>query len=67
MSGQNLASKDFRETGWKKSVVVENVSLVTDLKSCFTWLTQKRFQESGENIYKSSLQIIYIWKEIFTL
>ena len=25
------------ETGCKKSVEVENVSLIADLKSCFTW------------------------------
>ena len=48
------------ETRWKKSVVVENVSLITDLKSCLTSLTQKRFQESWENTKKSSLQKIYI-------
>ena len=60
MSGQNLASKDFRETGWKKSVVVENVSLITDLKSCFISMTQKRFQQNGEYTNKSSLQKIYI-------
>ena len=39
----------FLETVRKKSVVVENVSPITDLKSCFTSLTQKRFQESWEN------------------
>ena len=33
----------------KKSVVVENASPITDLKSCFTSLTQKRFQEISEN------------------
>ena len=48
MSGQNLAWKDFRNR-MKKSVVVENVSPITDLKSCFTSMTQKRFQEGNEN------------------
>ena len=38
------------------------VSLIKDLKSCFTSLTQKRFQERWENTNKSSLQKIYIWK-----
>ena len=37
------------ETGWKKRVVVENVSPIKDLKRYFTSLTQKRFQESCEN------------------
>ena len=37
------------ETGWKNSVVVENVITITDLKSYFTSLTQKRFQVSWEN------------------
>ena len=48
------------ETGWKKSMVVENVSLITDLKSCFTSLPQNRFQESCENRNKSTLQKICI-------
>ena len=48
------------EAGWEKSVVVENVSLITDLKRCFTSLTQKRFQASWENTNKSSLQKVYI-------
>ena len=46
------------ETGWKKSAVVENTSLLTDLESCFTSLTQKRFQESWKNTNESSLQKI---------
>ena len=37
------------ETGWKNSVVVEYVIPITDLKSYFTSLTQKRFQVSWEN------------------
>ena len=49
------------ETGWKKSVV-ENVSPITDLKSCCTSLTQKCFQESCENTSQSSLQKIFICK-----
>ena len=57
MSGQNLAWKDFRN---RMMVVVEKVSLITDLKSCFTSLTQKRFGESWENTNKSSLHKIYI-------
>ena len=40
--------------------MVENVSLITDLKSCFTSLTEKRFQESWENTNKSSLQKIHM-------
>ena len=45
MSGQNLGWKDFRNR-MKNSIVVENVSRITDLKSYFSSLTQKRFQES---------------------
>ena len=37
------------ETGWKKCIVVENISLITDMENCFTSLTEKRFQESWEN------------------
>ena len=72
ISTQNIKCKEnkwtkfglekFLETRWKKSVVVENVSLITDLKSCFTSLTQNRFQESWENRNKLSLQKIYICK-----
>ena len=60
MSGKIWLLK-ILETGWKKSVVVVNVSLITDLKSCFTSLTQKRFQESWENTNKLSFQKIYIF------
>ena len=47
------------ETGWKKCIVVENISLITDIESCFTLLTEKRFQESWENTnnFKKNLSL----------
>ena len=56
MRGQNL---EKLETGWKKCIVVENISLITDIESCFTLLTEKRFQESWENTnnFKKNLSL----------
>ena len=48
MSEQNWAWKYLRNRMKEKSSG-ENVSLITDLKSCCTSMTQKRFQESWEN------------------
>ena len=49
------------ETGWRKTVRVENVSLINvsltrNLKSCFTSFTLKRFQKRWQNTNKSSFQ-----------
>ena len=56
MSGQNLAWKDFRNRMKEK----RSGGKLKNLKSCFTLLTEKRFQERWENTNKSSFQKIYI-------
>ena len=48
MSEQNWAWKYFKNR-MKQKPSGENVSLITDLKSCCISMTQKRFQESWEN------------------
>ena len=48
MSEQNWAWKYFKNR-MKQKRSGENVSLITDLKSCCISMTQNRFQESWEN------------------
>ena len=50
-----MAWKDFRN-GMKEKRSGGKRKIITDLNSCFTSLTEKRFQESWEDTNKSSIQ-----------
>ena len=55
-----MAWKDFRN-GMKEKRSGGKRKIITDLNSCFTSLTEKRFQESWEDTNKSSLQKKYTY------